>query len=76
MPLIQSLFYFAGFIAFLLAGIFFTVLLVMALKNFKRFRAFVDKVEEKIDAPIITALMPFLPTLIALFGEVKRSRRK
>lgn len=76
MPLIQTLFYFAGFTAFLLASLFFATLLMVALKNFKRFRIFLDKIEEKMDTPLITVLMPFLPTLIALFGELKRNRKR
>lgn len=76
MPLIQTLFYFAGFVAFLLAAALFFTLLVVVFKNFKRLQSLMDTVEDKVNAPLITVLMPFLPTLIALFGEFKRSRKR
>ena len=76
MPLIQTLFYFAGFTAFLLAAILFCTLLIVVFKNFKRLQSLMDTVEDKINAPLITTLMPFLPTIIALFGEFRKNRKK
>ncbi|OGV92233.1 hypothetical protein A3B57_03100 [Microgenomates group bacterium RIFCSPLOWO2_01_FULL_47_10] len=76
MPLIQTLFYFAGFISFILAAILMIVTLVMILGSYKRLGKFADTVEEKMNQSIVSILMPFLPAIIALFGELKRSHKK
>lgn len=73
---IQTLFYFAGFITFLLACVFLTIAILMILASRKKLDHLADVVEEKMNQSVVSMLLPFLPALIALFGGLKKNSKK